>query len=486
MAAKPKSQRTLLKEMREQLELIGGKLAGGDRISRDGPVLNVPMNLTIREAANILDDLDEEESREFTTQRVFPYRPWDGAYCATNVLREKFGTVMQTGGRVETMFGPMDTPPQLIDVACDFEQTVSVLWGGVRVPGVGDTVFYFGSTKEPERGQCFIIRAEGPYRDRHAIQGIFELVEEELRENSLYKGKAFDGAEMPNFLDLNEVEIPIFSDAITRDIEANILLPLKACDTVEELNVKLKAAIVLYGYWGVGKTMVLRMAARVAKDNGWTFILVRPGRDSLEEALQTARMYEPAVVACEDIDTITGADLESDQISKVLDMFDGLRTKTSRVMLLLTTNHVMRIQEGVRRPGRIDTFLEIPKPDATAIQRMVEAFVPEGALADDIDWKAVTSSMHEYIPAFVREAVNKAIRYALVRERELNDENEDPEILLTTADLVNAGNVLKPHVELVDSGVESLPVPALDESLRKLVDSTLTEVMEDSFGWERN
>src|SRR3990167_10320825 len=93
-----------------------------------------------------------------------------------------------------------------------------------------------------------------------------------------------------------------------------------------ELGLPLKRAILLDGTYGTGKSLAGYLTARVAETNGWTFLMARPGRDNFLQVMQTARLYQPAVVFFEDAETVTGYE-SNDLINQVLDTFDGIQSK---------------------------------------------------------------------------------------------------------------------------------------------------------------
>lgn len=457
------------KELLAKLEELGGKQFSDDLIKRhDGPEIMIPKGMSLEDLIRFADRARREAAEPIDYSRTYKYRPWDGMYCAVEALRKYFGAVIQRGS--------MWAAAELIDVPCDVDQVVQVPTGWFEVPLIPEVQFYFGDTQDPELGPVFVARATGPKKYRERVQGVFKLIEDELRVSSIYRGKAFDGQVKPNFIDLSRVEEPIFGQMVQSQLEANIYTPLRHKEALDVLGVPLKSAVLLEGTFGVGKTMVLRKTAKVAKENGWTFIEVRPNRDSFTDALATARIYEPSVVAFEDVDTLLDSTSESDRISEILDLFDGLRSKSSRVMLVLTTNHVTSIHKGLMRPGRLDTIINIPTPDAEAIEGMLKRFIPVETRDEDLDWGAITDSMAGYHPSFVREAANKAIRYALART-----EGHAEMVTLRTEDLVSAGQGIRRHFELMESAEVIGGEVALDKALGNVVRGAVAGVVQDRF-----
>ncbi|NIS12736.1 MAG: AAA family ATPase, partial [Thermoplasmata archaeon] len=86
------------------------------------------------------------------------------------------------------------------------------------------------------------------------------------------------------------------------------------------------------------------------------FIQCRPGIDNVYDAMKTARLYQPAVVFYEDVDTIAQGDQTQGHVAvtQLLDIFDGLTAKSTKILAILTTNHPEKIHKGMVRPGRLD------------------------------------------------------------------------------------------------------------------------------------
>ena len=72
-----------------------------------------------------------EEANRHVETYTFNYLPWDGAYCATQAIRKEYGSLLQKGQKIETLFGSQEYPPQHITMPSGPGETVSVLWGGV-------------------------------------------------------------------------------------------------------------------------------------------------------------------------------------------------------------------------------------------------------------------------------------------------------------------------------------------------------------------
>lgn len=434
-----KEQKALLATLAE----LGGKLTAEEDILFQGTKLILPERMTPQEAVKFLEDKIDEDEREMSFSRTFPYRPWDGAHATMAALKKLFGAV--TSQAMMTMFGP--EPPELRTINTDFDKTAQVPWGILTIPLLPDATFQLAGSRDQEMGVIFAIHASGPRKYRFQIEGIFRAVEAELRENSIYRGKAFDGQEMPKFLDLRGFDQSkvVYSQEVLTQLDANVWSVMTYADEMKAIGMPLKRAVLLEGPYGTGKTLAATWTARVALEAGWTFISCRPGRDDLFTTMQTAKLYQPAVVFFEDVDTI--AEAGTDRVSELLDVFDGIQSKDTRIIAVLTTNHVEQIHKGMVRPGRLDAVIHIGELDEEGFMRLIEAVVPTHNLAGNLDRTAIAEAFHGFLPAFAKEAIDRALRYNLAR-------NKGHVTVLETADFVEAAHGLRPQLELMHGAKE--------------------------------
>lgn len=454
----------------DALAEFGGKLTADEDVIFRGKQLILPETMNLEEAETFLREKRYQEEEEVAYSRTYNYRPWDGARATMAAMRKAFGAVNQKA--TPSFFG--NRPPQLHTIPVSVTETEQVPWGRLAVVGMPGVTFNLGSSHDSDYGAVFALSAQGPKKFRHHIEGVFRLVAKELEENSLYRGKAFDGQDMPKFLDLSGIseDKVIYSQDTQEHLEANLWAYLKYSDTLAGLGIPLKRAVLLEGPFGTGKTLAAHLTAQIAIANGWSFIMCRPGQDDLATTMATAQLYPPAVVFFEDIDTV--AEGGKDHISELLDIFDGLRSKGTRIMCVLTTNHVERIHKGLMRPGRLDAVIHIGALDATGIQRLLCSVTPEELLSPDIDWTQVCQALDGYGPSFCAEVGRKAVSYNVNR-------NKGVATMLETHDFVAAANLMQNHQELMDKAEENRkPKVPLNAALGDLIEEAVRPAVRET------
>src|SRR6185436_12877795 len=108
--------------------------------------------------------------------------------------------------------------------------------------------------------------------------------------------------------------------------------------------VPFKRGVCALGPYGTGKTLMVYVAAQIAKANGITAVIVEDAKQ-LPNAMLFARQYAPAVLIVEDIDQVTRE--RDDLCNDIMDSLDGVEAKDAEVMTLFTSNHADQIHEAM-------------------------------------------------------------------------------------------------------------------------------------------
>jgi transitional endoplasmic reticulum ATPase len=445
-------------EVLRLLEQAGGKLFADDDIKRtDDGTMAIPKSMSLRDAERFIYSKRVEQETDTSFYREYKYRPWDGAIATYRALKRVFGSVALSGIGWNS--------PEMVTIPTGTNETEEVPWGNLTIPVLPEVTFTVGEYFDSTYGDLFRLSAYGARKHSNAIQGVFEIVREELETNSIYRGKAFDGQSKPEFLDIatfdrNKV---IYNAQTESDLIANLWSLLRFTDEHRQLGLSLKRAVLLYGPYGTGKTMGSTVTALEATSNGWTFIQCRPGKDDIDACMATARLYQPSVIFFEDVDTISDPQsLTNDGITRLLELFDGISSKQTEIIAVMTTNHPERIHKGMLRPGRFSAVIEIANLDRIGIERMIRVLIDPANLSPDTDFDSVADAMNGYLPAFIREAVERAVRYNLSR-------NNGRVSTIGTNDLVMAANGLRPQLELMNSASDTRITDPLSETFKSIM-----------------
>lgn len=478
VATKTKSEQDKIQAaILKGLDELGKLTVGDDDLIFQGKQLILPESMegNIDAAIRYLQQQKAQAEEKFAFDRTFNYRPYDGASAFELAMRRMFGTV-GIGKPIQMMF--REIPPQYVTINVSANDTKQVPWGRVWFSPL-EANFYIGGTHSREYGMVFQLHVEAPRKHRKRIEAFFTLVEQELREHSIYRGKAFTGASEPTFIDTAEIDPNrvVYSEDVMVQLETNMWSLLRYTENMRKYGIPLKRAVLVEGPYGTGKTLAGRLTAKEAVENGWTFILCRPDQDDLTEVLNTAQLYAPAVVWYEDIDTIAhGENLTP--ISGLLDALDGVTNKGIEVLAGFTTNFVERIHKGVLRPGRLDAVIHIGGLTPELVELLVKVTVPDDILGS-VDYAKVAEAFNGYVPAFATEAINRAMRYRMSRNGGVPD-------VIETEDLVNAANGLRPQLALQEAAKEGARPLPVDTAISQVVTDTITPLLNRTVVGDRD
>lgn len=463
MSRMAKTQEALAKRAIEQLAIIGGQLTRDDDITYEGKAWNVPNQYrgNLRNASKDFSRFVESQEEIINVSRQFDYRPYDGAHATYQMLKQYFGYA-QTKAR-QGMFGKV--PPNEVDISVGYvngvEQRMTVPFGSDMVlPGLPGAVMTI-TAQRTALGTLLYLSTNCRRADKATVEGFYAEVQRYLEQHSIYRGKAVNGA--MEFFDTDKInpDLFVYSEQVWADAETHIFSPMRDTDLLTKRGYGSKRVVLLEGPYGTGKSGLGRTSAKVAVAAGWTAIICRPGVDDPFDVLNTARLYQPALIFIEDIDTIA-ASMDPNYVTKLLDTFDGFGNKDLKMQLVLTTNHAERIHKGMLRPGRLDALMHIGEMDRPGVERLAR-IVCGDALRDDVDYDAVFAATDQYMPAFVREGMERAIRYSIARTQKVSD--------ISTDDLVHSLNSLRAqHAMQMAANDQHEKLPHLDRMFRQMIE----------------
>ena len=436
------------------------------QIEREGKKIKLPNDpgpMPIEDAISALERLQEDEEQETTVDEKIMAYPLEAAVAFVAAMEKLYGwaSPVPTPG----FFGPI--PPHFVSVQTDVDAWMQVPWGSFKIPGIENNVQI--EAKRTPKGEPYLqVFGEVRKRERHVLLELAKETREILKTRSIYRGKALhittnndnqlDMRFPPQFIDLRQVDPDelIMNDDVMQQITTNIYAPIEHTAEVRRARIPLKRGVLLEGRYGVGKTLTTRVTAKKCIDNGWTFLTVDRGK-SLSEALAFAQRYQPAVVFVEDIDRVT--EKRDETANDLLNTIDGILSKSAEVMVVLTTNHVERIEQAMLRPGRLDAVITVAPPDAKSVERLIRLYSRDRLKAGD-DLAEVGAELAGNIPSVIREVVERS-KLAMIAQRHDS---------ITASDLVVAARGMKAHLKLLEPKPEQLSADErLGQALREVI-----------------
>lgn len=400
------------------------------KVERHGDKLIIPEKMKLQDAAQVIKRAMEAEEMVVTLSEVFNCFVYEGAYALKLALEEAYGWVdIQP---TPSFFG--DNPPELVGVTINERgDVVQVPWGRFLCPVIPKADGFLQAGVEPENPKAIGMRKFKLYgqvkqKYKEEFQKLCELVRKHLREHSIYKGKAISirfidpvtelpiPMPVPKFIRLDHVSKDglVFPEDVDAAVRTNLFTPIEQTDEVRRAGIPLKRGILLAGDYGVGKTLMAFVAAKLAVDKEHTFIYC----ESIEEfadVMKFAQLYAEsgkiAIVFCEDIDKALQGE-RNITMDQVLNIMDGVDSKRHEIMTIFTTNDHKKIHQAAIRPGRLDAIIHVKRPDAAAAIRLVKLYAGDRLPVTE-DLTKVGQVLEGHIPAVVRECVERSKLYAI-------------------------------------------------------------------------
>lgn len=387
-----------------------------------------------------------DENQEFQVFEIIEAYPLDAAVAFVKAMAQLYGWSSPVA--VPGFFGPK--PPTMISVKTGpgRDDVVQCPTGGFKLPGIAPIVQTMIGPHRKNGRMAFVIHTKIKKKDRHVLLELANLTRKIVEEESIYRGKAIrlamnydndlDIDNPPDFIDPSDTSESslIFDQDIRDQIETSILTPIKNTTECRKNKIPLKRGILLEGPYGTGKSLTARMVANTCVENGWTFILLDKVQ-GLRAALEFANMFAPAVVFAEDIDRIA-SDRDEDA-NDLINTIDGVISKKSEIMTILTTNFAEKLNPVILRPGRLDAVISLRAPSAEAVRKLLKMYAGK-LLPSDADLTAAGKELSGQIPASIRECVERAKLGMISRGAKT----------LIDRDLVVAAQTMKNHLALLN------------------------------------
>jgi hypothetical protein len=189
----------------------------------------------------------------------------------------------------------------------------------------------------------------------------------------------------------------------------------------------------LVGAPGTGKTTLARA---IAKDCGVKFIQgsaatwmaegqsLGPHIQAIRRTFAEARAFAPAILFIDEIDSLGsreefGGDRNSiyqtEVVNAVLEQMQGL-DPAAPVFVIGATNHEERVDPALRRSGRLDRVIRIPRPNSESLDQIYRHYLaalgPGIAIGPDVDTSVLAGLSVGLTGADVERIVRGAVRRA--------------------------------------------------------------------------
>lgn len=177
------------------------------------------------------------------------------------------------------------------------------------------------------------------------------------------------------------------NDNLVDTIKADVDKFINSEEQYNKLGIKYKRTYLFYGPAGTGKSS---LATAIANHSGRNILSINVSKDMTDATLIKVIAGRPdkAIILFEDIDCLFANLKRSENVEEskegekkdnsikvtlscILNILDGAYTPED-VIFILTTNHIDKLDDAIRRDGRTDLKLEITRPNVATITRYLE------------------------------------------------------------------------------------------------------------------
>ena len=224
-----------------------------------------------------------------------------------------------------------------------------------------------------------------PYKNNKQVFKIFSFNKKVINEFLEYVDEKYGKATLKMYFNDNG-SVSLLSTVTTKSFD-NIFLNDNLVETIKndidnfinhkekyiQLGLKYKRVYLFYGEAGTGKSSLTNAIANYTKRD---VLSINKSKDMTDETLikLIANRPDKSIISFEDIDCLfenlnrdDSEDKESDKkekitLSCILNILDGSYTPNDTIFVL-TTNHIDKLDEAIKRDGRTNLMLNITKPN---------------------------------------------------------------------------------------------------------------------------
>ena len=346
---RPEGQSTVLSAAEQ---VVRAAQAVDSRINHTGAAGSgyvIPKTKKLRTAAReIAEYADAEESTTDLTHLVTNKHFYPACYALSRVLAEHYG--VDYAKPKPGFFGA--TNPVDVTFPLSPTETATVTLGEFTLGNMTVT-----TRPNNDRLRIFITCANS---DKAAAMELFALVDAYADcwqgQTLVFDTNTESGPRTPSIV---APDLTVDDIALNSSEEAALRMFLNQIEHHETLaqqhDFPFKRGVLLYGPWGTGKTLGAAVAMASCRRAGITVIQERSW-GSLEATMQLARVMQPCMVFCEDIDLVSNRSLTN--------ILDDATLKTCAVSLVVTTNNPEKLDPALTRTGRLDIAIGFELPNA--------------------------------------------------------------------------------------------------------------------------
>lgn len=209
---------------------------------------------------------------------------------------------------------------------------------------------------------------------------------------------------------------------VKHEIRLKMIYPFAHPELADRYGIGTGGGVLLYGPPGTGKTMI---AKAIAHEIDATFFVVSPAQmlskwvgeaeQNIRKLFEAAKGESVSVIFLDEAEALVpkrksgGSTVMQRVVPQILQELEGFDRKSDRALLFVgATNRPWMLDEAMLRPGRLDSLIYVGLPDAPARFRLLEIYLEDRPVAEDVDYGVLCDQLEGYSGADIRSIASQA------------------------------------------------------------------------------
>ncbi len=211
-------------------------------------------------------------------------------------------------------------------------------------------------------------------------------------------------------------------DDVKEEIRLKMIYPFAHPELAQRYGISTGGGVLLFGPPGTGKTMI---AKAIAHEIDATFFVVSPAQmlskwvgeaeQNVRKLFDAAKAEETSVIFLDEIEALVpkrksdSSSVMQRVVPQILQELEGFDRKGDRALLFVgATNRPWMLDEAMLRPGRLDAKVYVGLPDPPARYRLLEIYLADRPLDDDVDFGVLCDRLDGYTGADINNIAQQA------------------------------------------------------------------------------